>query len=1074
MVSTSRKPDQKSQKDGACPVCKRDHDTDCRWFADLKTVLCYTKGQGGTSSVPEPPDEVNGYKWVGKKLTSDGRCAVYVLEEQRPQPRWEKPQRPAGRTQYLYHDADGSPVVKVIRKDDGNGKKSFSQLYRFPNGNWEQYSKNDKGKLVSNMPAELKEQLKRQVPLYNLPAVMTAITNSEPVFLMEGEGLADRLTALGLTATTLIAGAGKLQAYNPDALKVLKGATVVLCPDRDQKGVSHMEDVESALEGVAAETRWLYAYPDDSDRRNWERLQKDGGADVGDWIDGLKAACAEQVKAAIGAKREVRFSDTIDNVVAFPNRQSKLGMNQAELNQEISNLVEANPSRYELEAAIQDIASRSGRQSRDILRLYEAKLKEVESVDNQDLSAAELDLLLGAEASKLDIKKYLPDRLSSKILKLSQLLGLRPELYLFSLLCTVSSIHHPETTVVLNHAMEFEVSPNLFAMIVAESSQKKSPVVKSVVTKPLSVLRAKTKQGYDFALKLYKEDYKRWEKLSQESQSKNTDTASRALHEMESRFPDGEPQEPHRRVFSFTKATAEGIDQQASKQTDHGMLYVRDELAGLLKSSNQYRGGKGSDDEDLLEYYDSTGQTTLRAGGIEREAEHILLSLFGSIQPKVLLKLMKDCEDSNGAWARFLPVVQPLTSSTMLDNYDAPSGFTAELVDLYEAIDALPKIEFVLEKSRAFRHFMQVYNQLEQKRVNDPLPAMRTVWGKTEGRIGKIAINLQVIKNWADEVEPSNPEYRIITLETIQAATEIALFGANQFASLYTQFGVGGSLGVSASLSRCIELSRNAWKQGKDGWIKAKDVQLNFDKKDRPDPGEVRTWFEQIAAMKLAQGKGELSGSGRSLKFRWIDSTQLSQTVGESPTFSKPYQSHGVQPACDSLLVGESPTNEIASNQGLEVSGRYSRSVSDLDFQKNIPTNPLKNAPTLPTIGSNSKSVSVSAVGDSPTKAVSSPTFSPTSLLSTACNLDSARALKASKKVGGSPTNVVMVEQEVEDCEEPISTSVIRVGSKVGKIGKMGWNGSIESIDSDETAWVRWAGDKTAVPVALNLLRLLD
>ncbi|NJL41415.1 MAG: hypothetical protein HC899_35455, partial [Leptolyngbyaceae cyanobacterium SM1_4_3] len=224
-----RQPDFYSKTDGACPVCKRNHDTDCRWYSDLKTVLCYTKGQGGTSSVPEPADEVDGYKWVDRKLTRDGRCAIYILEEQLSEPQWRKPQRPAGRTQYLYHDADGKPVVKVVRKDDGNGKKSFSQLYRFPNGDWEQYSKGGDGKLVSNMPAELKADLKRQVPLYNLPAVLKAIANGEPVFLMEGEGLADRLGKLGLTATSLIGGAGKLKAYNPDALNVLKGATVILC-----------------------------------------------------------------------------------------------------------------------------------------------------------------------------------------------------------------------------------------------------------------------------------------------------------------------------------------------------------------------------------------------------------------------------------------------------------------------------------------------------------------------------------------------------------------------------------------------------------------------------------------------------------------------------------------------------------------------------------------------------------------------------------------------------------------------------------------------------------------------------
>lgn len=66
------------------------------------------------------------------------------------------------------------------------------------------------------------------------------------------------------------------------------------------------------------------------------------------------------------------------------------------------------------------------------------------------------------------------------------------------------------------------------------------------------------------------------------------------------------------------------------------------------------------------------------------------------------------------------------------------------LADLYQKIDKLPSLAYKLSPD-AKRYFLDCRNKIDKRRVNDPNPAMRAVWGKTEGRIGKIAINLHVI-----------------------------------------------------------------------------------------------------------------------------------------------------------------------------------------------------------------------------------------------------------------------------------------------------------------------------------------
>ena len=287
--TNSNKPRMMSGKDGACPVCGRSHDTDCRWHSDMGTVFCHTKGAGGTSSISCPPDSVpgNGGNYVYKEPASDGRTGKYVLKAER----FKKEVRPEGKIDYFYQDANGIDLIKVTRTDNGDGTKRFSQIYFDPGqGEWEKYAKdgkNTKGRVTykSSFPDSLKESLKSQAPLYNLPVVSAAIADDKDIWIVEGEDCVKSVASIGIVATTLIAGAGKFKAYNPSALEVLHGARVVLCPDRDQKGLDHMKEVAATLEG-RAEIRWCYVKPEHT--AFWFDLQKDGGLDCKDWLDEIE------------------------------------------------------------------------------------------------------------------------------------------------------------------------------------------------------------------------------------------------------------------------------------------------------------------------------------------------------------------------------------------------------------------------------------------------------------------------------------------------------------------------------------------------------------------------------------------------------------------------------------------------------------------------------------------------------------------------------------------------------------------------------------------------------------------
>lgn len=197
----------------------------------------------------------------------------------------KKEQRPKAKHEYVYYSREGAPLVLITRRDDGLGHKKISQAHW--NGvNW-----------VSGLGEDdaTRQRVKSSVPIYRYQQVREAIASGKPIFLVEGEGVADALWKLGIAATTTIGGALKYRAYG-DYLKDLQGATLVLCPDRDKPGLLHMEDVNKDY----PDAKWLYSPPSDF---FWSHLPKSGGCDVKDWIE--SGATSDDILAAIEDRRVV-------------------------------------------------------------------------------------------------------------------------------------------------------------------------------------------------------------------------------------------------------------------------------------------------------------------------------------------------------------------------------------------------------------------------------------------------------------------------------------------------------------------------------------------------------------------------------------------------------------------------------------------------------------------------------------------------------------------------------------------------------------------------------------------------
>lgn len=188
--------------------------------------------------------------------------------------------------------------------------------------------------------------------------------------------------------------------------------------------------------------------------------------------------------------------------------------------------------------------------------------------------------------------------------------------------------------------MELVVKPGhrepavLWVAVIAKTGASKSPALHHTFA---PIYDWMTEQG-----KIYKEAKKRYDLEMEEWRS--TPRAERT----------GKPQEPTQKKLKVNDATIEALA-PALHENPRGLVWVSDELLGLVGGFNQYKGGHGSDRARMLELWNCKPTTILRASR-EFNLSRPALSVGGGIQPGVLHELSpKGRED--GFLERLLMVV---------------------------------------------------------------------------------------------------------------------------------------------------------------------------------------------------------------------------------------------------------------------------------------------------------------------------------------------------------------------------------------------------------------------------------
>jgi hypothetical protein len=230
------------------------------------------------------------------------------------------------------------------------------------------------------------------------------------------------------------------------------------------------------------------------------------------------------------------------------------------------------------------------------------------------------------------------------------------------------------------------------------------------------------------------------------------------------------------------------------------------------------------------------------------------LSIYGAIQPEKLRQLMTDSTDPDGQWARFIFVNQPLAAATLFDD-DTQYEIGDLLAGLYRSVNALPKMQYTLD-DQAYKKFCHLYNNvLEPERVKNPNPGLRAVYGKTAGRIGRLALNLHVINELVgtDRRTPLDE----IGVETMEKAIKLTSFYTDQIKLIHANAQAEQGA-LAPNLAAVVRRSEEI------GWVKARDVQSQGHEHKHTSANTIREWFLQLESL----GYGTCRGRGNRLEFQ--------------------------------------------------------------------------------------------------------------------------------------------------------------------------------------------------------------
>ena len=387
----------------------------------------------------------------------------------------------------------------------------------------------------------------------------------------------------------------------------------------------------------------------------------------------------------------------------------------------------------------------------------------------------------------------MPAACRSLIAEATAALGCAPELVALPMLAVFSSAIGTSRVVEIKGGWREWAA--LFVAVVASPGAMKTPAAK-VAKRPAFERQRGLGKAYAEEKEEWKREVREWEVEKRDAQKAGEPA----------------PEEPEAPSMSRCVASDTTVEALVGILEDNprGLLVHKDELAGWVRSMDQYKGGKGSDRQHWLSFWSGDEVVVDRKS---RMGEPIIVakpfvSLFGGIQPAMLGELGAGAED--GLTDRFLfayPAPRQVRftedeiSTEAEQRYAVLYGGLANLtLATDEHGDPNPKPLRLTREARNL--FAGAVDALGFEMLDPGFPRrLEGVWAKMRGYLARLSLVLATCRCATDEVRDER-----IEAQDVEAATELLDYFKAHARRVYSELSAPDPLEVlGADLKALIE-----------------------------------------------------------------------------------------------------------------------------------------------------------------------------------------------------------------------------------------------------------------------------
>jgi hypothetical protein len=336
---------------------------------------------------------------------------------------------------------------------------------------------------------------------------------------------------------------------------------------------------------------------------------------------------------------------------------------------------------------------------------------------------------------------------------------------------------------------DFEQSLNLFAVLLMDTGEAKSPLIKRLVSAPW-------KKSVDVIMKQrYLEAVKYWKHLKEDSAETNSDPE----------IPKPDPVQ----TLITEDLTPQGVERHLvlhERYAKGSILLLFDEgkdllaeMAGQNVSTNQLKLGTW-----VLSRYDGTGGRGAKADATkERHYSQCRVSALISCQPDIYRQITGDA-DQSGLAGRFVAVEQSTVEQIFPEEFDPSHQQKHEelanlLVALYTYVCDRSCVSLMLS-DEARKMFQKERQSLDDRKNQSLSDAERGQLNKAHGRLGRLAGNLHLLWSF-DPAMPNGRELpQVVDVDSMQRAIQLNQFLLSQ-SVLVRQTSIGNNLSMQKILA---------------------------------------------------------------------------------------------------------------------------------------------------------------------------------------------------------------------------------------------------------------------------------